>query len=125
MSKSKPVVLFVGDSSETLDLLSVVLKREEFGLVITKTSASGLIKAQSGIFDLVILEAQLPDGSGIELCKEIRKFDKRAPILFFSADAHPKRIEEAMIAGAQAYLSQPTHPSVLLETVERFIGKSG
>ncbi len=124
MSKSKPIVLIVGANSETLELFSEVLKKEGYKVVTTQTSVSGLIKAQSGVFDSFILDLHLPDGSGIELCKEIRKFDKPTPILFYSADAQPKRIEDAMKAGAHAYLSQLKHPFVLLETVERLIGKS-
>jgi DNA-binding NarL/FixJ family response regulator len=58
------------------------------------------------------------------LCREIREFDKKMPIIFYSADDLPKNIEEAMKAGAQAYLRKLVIPTVLLETVARLLNQS-
>lgn len=124
MSNVVPTILCVDDNPDTLDLLTVILKQEGHQVVTTQSKTSGLIKAHSGIFNLYILDVSLPDGSGIEMCKEIRGFDRNTPILFYSADALPQHIEEAMKAGAQAYLSEPVFPTVLIETVTRLLRQS-
>lgn len=121
MSNFIPTVLCVDDNADTLELLKVILMQEGYRVITTQSKNSGLIKARSGIFNLFILDVNLPDGSGIELCREIRAFDKQTPIVFYSADALPCHIEEALKAGAQAYLQQPLYPSVLNETVTRLI----
>ena len=123
MGKSTSVILCVDDNIETCEMLSSLLKQEGYEVITTQGYASGLIKAHSGIFDLFILDVMLPDGSGIELCREIRKFDKQTSVLFYSADSRPARMEEAMKAGAQGYLAQPVQPVILLETVKRLTQK--
>jgi CheY-like chemotaxis protein len=121
VGKLSPAILCVDDNPDTLELLSVILKPRGYLVATTNSHTIGLIKARSGAFNLIILDVNLEDGSGIELCKEIREFDKEVPIIFYTADAQPKSIEAAMKAGAQAYLKQPVEIRVLLETVDRFL----
>jgi CheY-like chemotaxis protein len=124
VGKFSPAILCVDDNPDTLDLLSVILKPKGYLVATTNSKTMALIKARSGAFNLFILDLYLEDGSGIELCREIREFDKKVPIIFYTADARTKSIEEAGKAGAQAYLKQPVDPLVLLETVERLLNKS-
>jgi DNA-binding response OmpR family regulator len=121
MGRLIPTILCVDDNPDALESLRVILRREGYQVVTTQSKTSGIIKARSGVFDLFILAIELPDGSGIELCKEIRTFDKQTPIVFYSVDGVPFHLEGAIKAGAQAYLKQPVHPTVLNETVARFL----
>jgi DNA-binding response OmpR family regulator len=125
MSRAIPMILCVNNNPDTLELLTVILKYEGYQIILTQSKISGLIKALSGIFNLFILDVDLADGSGIDLCREIREFDKKTPIIFYSADDLPKNIEEAMRAGAQAYLRKLVIPNVLLETVARLLNQPG
>jgi two-component system, OmpR family, alkaline phosphatase synthesis response regulator PhoP len=121
------MILCVNNNPDTLESLCVILDQAGFGVITAQTGSKAIIKAHSGIFDLFILDVHLSDGPGIELCKEIRKADKRTPVLFYSSDGQPRHIEEAMKAGAQAYLTEAALPMVLLEFVARLIkeAKSG
>jgi DNA-binding response OmpR family regulator len=121
LSPSIPTILCINQNPETLKLLAVILKYEGYKIITAQSKTSGFINAQSGIFNLIILDVNLADGSGIDLCKEIREFDQKTPIIFYSADDSPKLVEEAMKAGAQAYLKQLVVPNVLLETVARLL----
>jgi two-component system, OmpR family, copper resistance phosphate regulon response regulator CusR len=116
VSQSKSLILCVSDNPDTLEFLKGSLIKGDYNVVIARTSASGLIKARTGVFDTIILDVELPDGSGIELCKEIRKIDKKLPILFYSPDT--RRIEAAIKAGANAFLHRPVS-IVFLEAVGR------
>jgi DNA-binding response OmpR family regulator len=51
--------------------------------------------------------AQKSAGSGIDLCREIRVFDKATPIVFYSGFSSEKDEAEGLAAGAQAYLQKP------------------
>jgi DNA-binding response OmpR family regulator len=123
MGRFIPTILCVDDNPDALESLKVILRREGYQVVTTQSKTSGIIKARSGVFDLFILGFELPDGSGIELCEEIRTFDKQTPIVFYSVDGVPNQLEGAIKAGAQAYLKQPVHPTILNETVARHIKK--
>ena len=71
--------------------------------------------------DLYLLDTRLPDGSGIDLCRQIRSEDLYSPIIFYSGEARPEMIEEAMKAGAQAYLKKPIDPFEVGETIAGLI----
>jgi DNA-binding response OmpR family regulator len=66
----------------------------------------------------------LPDGSGLDLCKQIREFDKATPILFYSAAAYEMDRAEAIKSGAQAYLIKPSQPSELCQLVTSLINSN-
>jgi DNA-binding response OmpR family regulator len=117
-------ILCVDDNPDTLDLLSAILTREGYFVDTTNSKSRALIKARYRTFNLFILDVNLEDGSGIDLCREIRKFDKKVPIIFYTADAQIKSIEAAGRAGAQAYLKQPVETLVLIEAINRLLDKS-
>jgi two-component system OmpR family response regulator len=58
-------------------------------------------------FDLFVLDIQVPDGSGIDLCRELRRQDESASIILYSAAAYPNDIDKGMHAGADAYVAKP------------------
>ena len=63
----------------------------------------------------------MPGSSGIELCKELRGFDEKTPILFYSGAAYDEDKELAHDCGAQAYVTKPADGDVLAAEVLRLI----
>jgi DNA-binding NarL/FixJ family response regulator len=63
----------------------------------------------------------LEDGSGIELCMELRRIGIDAPILFYSGVGNRDEIQNAMHAGAQGFLVKPAAFEDVLQNVSRFI----
>jgi DNA-binding response OmpR family regulator len=61
----------------------------------------------------------LPGGSGIGLCRAIREFDPYTPILFYSAAAYERDIQDALRSGAQAYLVKPVKFDDLQQAVAK------
>jgi len=114
-------VLYIEDHEDTRELVTLVLEQKSFEVVTGATIASGVALAASEQFDLYLLDSWLPDGSGLDLCKQIRKFDNATPILFYSAAAYEIDRDQALKSGAQAYLVKPTHPSELCTVVESLV----
>ena len=110
-------VLYIEDHEDTRDLVTLVLMEKNYEVVSGATIESGVALAGSQHFDLYLLDSWLPDGSGLELCKQIREFDKATPILFYSAAAYATDQDAAMNSGAQAYLTKPSAPSELCNLV--------
>ena len=67
----------------------------------------------------------MSDRSGGELCRAIREFDPHTPILFYSAAAYERDIQDALRAGAQDYLVKPLIPDELMQAVSRLISATG
>jgi DNA-binding response OmpR family regulator len=114
-------VLYIEDHEDTRELVTLVLEQKSFEVVTGVTIKNGVALAYSQQFDLYLLDSWLPDGSGLELCRLIREFDKVTPILFYSAAAYEIDRVEAIKSGAQAYLIKPSHPSELCSLVTSLI----
>jgi DNA-binding response OmpR family regulator len=68
--------------------------------------------AQAEQFDLYLLDTRFPEGSGLELCRQLRKFNSQTPIVFYSGDAYEADKAKGLAAGADAYLVKPNTDTV-------------
>src|SRR5689334_9246604 len=116
-----PRVLYIEDHEDTRELVTLVLEQRSYDVVTGATIETGIALAGSQHFDLYLLDSWLPDGSGLDLCRQIREFDKATPILFYSAAAYEIDKDQAINSGAQAYLIKPSHPSELCTLVDSLI----
>jgi len=73
--------------------------------------------------ELVTMDIIMPDMSGIEAVKEIKKLDPDAKILMVSAMGQQALVLEAVQAGAIDYVVKPFQPSRVLESIERIAKK--
>ena len=119
--QNAPRVLYIEDHEDTRELVTLVLEQKSYEVVTGSTIKSGVDLAGSQDFDLYLLDSWLPDGSGLDLCRQIREFDKATPIVFYSAAAYEIDRAEALDSGAQAYLVKPSQPSELCSLVTSLI----
>jgi len=118
-------ILCVEDHQDTLDLFVLVLSQLNYEVVSASTVAEALEATRKQTFDLLILDSHLSDGTGTDLCRRIRENDKTTPILFCSADAYEKNREEALNAGAQAYLVKPVTITEMSNSIREMLSSSG
>ena len=119
--KTLPRVLYIEDHEDTRELVTLVLEQKRYEVVTGSTIESGVALANEQEFDLYLLDSWLPDGSGLDLCKQIRQFDQTTPIVFYSAAAYEMDKDLAIQSGAQAYLVKPSAPSELCSLVSSLI----
>ena len=114
-------VLCVDDDEDTCAMLRGLLSLIgcQVSTAATAADALGLIALER--FDLYLLDNWLPGGSGVELCREIKRSDPSAPVVFYSGAGLESEREEALAAGAQAYLLKPGDVALLVETVRRLL----
>ena len=117
-----PTVLCVEDDEDSREMLSLLLKhwRIETKAVGTATQALSMIQAER--FDLYLLDTQLPDLDGFELCRRMRSLDPKTPILFFSGAAYESDKQKGMEAGASAYVAKPDIEGVM-GYIKRFVSR--
>ena len=115
-------ILYIEDHEDTRDLITLVLSRSNHQVTTGSRIEDALKLARQQHFDLYILDSWLPDGTGIELCKQLREFDHRTPIMFFSGLAYEADKQAAIDHGAQRYLIKPTDIRLLSKEVNELIG---
>ena len=114
-------ILYLEDHDDTVELVTLVLSRNNYNVVAAKNYDDALRLARTRAFDLYLIDNWVIGGSGIELCKKLRKTDPVTPILFYSAAAYEYDKEEAFAAGADGYIIKPALHEQLLREVSRLI----
>ncbi len=117
-------VLVVEDSLETRDLLCRTL--EEAGHEVTAVANLGdaLRAVESGNLEVAIVDVMLPDGSGVEFCRELRGRGVPLPILFLTARGEVEDRIAGLDAGGDDYLRKPFAIAELRARV-RALGRRG
>ncbi|HUR55786.1 MAG TPA: hybrid sensor histidine kinase/response regulator [Gemmataceae bacterium] len=120
--KTAPTLLVVDDNPATLYATSRTLRAVGFTVVEATTGAEAL--AAAGGADLVLLDVHLPDADGRDVCRELRARPSvvRLPIVHVSA-VFVADLDKVLglEAGADAYLTRPVDPSVLVATVKALL----
>jgi DNA-binding response OmpR family regulator len=119
-TKSKRI-LHVEDDADNREMVSLMLS--EYQVISVETIAAGLVAAKQHDFHLYLIDNQLVDGLGVDLCREIRRFDKDTPIVFcsgFTDDAHQRT---ALNSGATGILAKPFDRGRLVAVVEKQLAK--
>ena len=121
-------VLVVDDSKVMRDMVVACLRARE-GLRFTH-AASGLEAIERlslGAFDLVVLDLNMPDIGGIEVLEFVRGQDKlrELPILIVTTRGDETSREQALRAGASAFMTKPFTPEGILGEVEGLLGANG
>ena len=114
-----PVVLLVDDDPTALAILSGMLKQEGFGTIgaTTVQEAEAIIARES--FNLAVLDVNLPDGNGLDLCRFMKNGMRRhdVPVLMLSADDDVRTKVAGFEAGAVDYVTKPFHRTEVLARV--------
>lgn len=106
-------VLIVDDESQILRALRVVLRDAGFEVLPATGVAEALDSASLYPPDAAIIDLVLPDGDGIEITRELRKWTQ-APIIVLSAIGEEEQKVRALEAGADDYVTKPFAPRELV-----------
>jgi DNA-binding response OmpR family regulator len=115
------VVLCVEDDPDTQEMLRILLREYGYGFEIAGTRADALRLIREKEIALVLLDNTLPDGNGVELCRQVREFDKQLPIVFVSGSAHEDERLAALGSGANAFLTKPLALDKLFATLNDYV----
>ena len=108
-------LLYAEDDPDTREMICVALEFEGFEVVCPDNPQEFLKLAKAEKWDVFMLDNWMPDMNGIELCRELRKFDSVTPIVFYSAAAYQTEKQKALASGAQSYITKPALLEVLVE----------
>lgn len=95
-------ILLVENHVALRECLSGILVEWGYTVEAAGNAADGLMHARAARVSLYLIDVGLPDGNGIELCRQIRTFDSSTPIVIYSGDEYFEA--SAIEAGAQAFI---------------------
>jgi two-component system sensor histidine kinase RpfC len=110
-------LFYVEDHADSREMLTLILERAGYRMTTASSINEGLSVLKQERFDLIILDSRFADGSGLDLCRQIRLFDPLTPIIFYSSSAYASDIAAGLAAGAQKYLTKPLGIDTISETI--------
>lgn len=117
-------ILLIEDEIRLAEALGQLLKIQGYHVDICNIGGHGQDMAETGIYDVIILDRILPDMDGVNLLKSIRANNVSTPVIFLTAkDTIPNKIE-GLDAGADDYLIKPFDSNELLARVRALSRRS-
>jgi PAS domain S-box-containing protein len=117
-------ILYIEDNTSNLELVNRVLAtRPRLKLISTMQGSQGIQMARDHLPDVILLDLHLPDMSGEEVLRVLRKDPAtgQTPIVVITADATRRRVNELFAAGADDFLTKPLDVRRFIEVVERAV----
>lgn len=111
-----PRILLVEDESAIADTVAYALGTEGFEVEHRLLGGDALRRLRAGGIDLVVLDVGLPDGSGFDVCRELRGFSA-VPVLFLTARGDEIDRVLGLEIGGDDYLTKPFSPRELVARV--------
>ncbi len=122
-SELKIKVLYVEDNEVVREGTAELLKEFFYTVETASNGLEGLEKFKKDKFDIVITDINMPKMNGIEMIKEIKKLDKRIPIIVITAFSDFKYIAECIKIGVYGYILKPIDINQLLEVISTVLEK--
>ncbi len=122
MSQPTCRILCVDDHRDTSEMLKLLLANEDYEVQTAATMEEACSLAAANEFDLYVLDKRLPDGTGIELCERLNGITPGIPCIFYTGDAYEIHRQEAIAAGAAAFVAKPDIEA-LIDAVHRLLSE--
>ncbi len=116
-------VLICDDDLFVLKMIGTYLKKEGFEVVEAQDGKQGLEQAQKVKIDVAILDVNMPDMTGLELCAALRKIKgyEKIPIVIATTESKGPMVTKGKRAGATAWMVKPLTGSSVKDVIEKTI----
>ncbi len=124
-----PRLLIVDDHPTNLKVAELILAQTGAHLVTATNGAEAVASFRTERFDAVLMDMQMPVMDGLEATRTIRSHERAqgdppTPIIMVTANALPEHEEASRAAGADAFLTKPVNPALLLTTLQAQLNAS-
>lgn len=124
MTAPQKTVLIIEDEADAAELFAEMMRVSGFRVLKPSSSMPAITLMSTENPDLVILDIMMPDVSGLDILRQMRRDPAltNIPVVVVSAKSMPADIRNGMEAGASTYLTKPVGFLDLKEAVERALG---
>lgn len=127
-AKAKPIRLFLVDDHQVVlvGLRTVLHKRQGITVVGEAGSRADAVRAAKRLKpDVILMDVRLPDGSGVEACRDILANHPTTRVIFLTSFADDELAQAAVLAGAQGYVLKTIDSDMLVQSIHAvFKGQS-
>ncbi len=118
-------ILIVDDDQESLKLIELLLQRQGYEVISASSGQGALDRAQAEQPDLIILDIMMSAMDGYEVCRRLRHdpLTQHVPVIMFTAKTMVDDKVAGFEAGADDYLTKPTHPVELVSRVKTALAR--
>lgn len=119
-------ILVVDDDLDSLKLIGLMLQRQGYHVLTTPKGTQALAHAEGEQPDLILLDIMMSDADGFEVCRRIKHHPRLAniPVVIFTAKSSADDKIAGFEAGADDYLTKPTHPAELASRIRALLARS-
>jgi PAS domain S-box-containing protein len=121
------LVHYIEDNETNVEVMrGILMQRPQISLSVSTLGLDGLAAVRARRPDLILLDMQLPDISGIELLRHLKQDEAvgSVPVVVVSADATPTHIQQALTSGALQYVTKPLDVARFLDTLDGILAEA-
>jgi|EP01037_Dinobryon_pediforme_P011427 two-component system cell cycle response regulator CtrA len=117
-------VLLIEDDSATAQSIELMLKSEGFNVYTTDLGEEGIDLGKIYDYDLILLDLNLPDMSGLDVLRQLRVAKINTPIMILSGTAEIDTKVKSFGGGADDYMTKPFHKDELVARIHAVVRRS-
>ena len=102
-------------------LFALILKKLGLEVVIAEEGQEGVEKVREEVFDLILMDMQMPRMNGYDATRQIRREGYEMPIIAVTADAMKGDEEKCLQAGCSGYMPKPVDKEKLIEILWQYL----
>lgn len=116
-------ILLVEDDLSLIDGLEYALEKSGFKADVGKTIQEATLLFINNVYDLILLDLSLPDGTGFEMCKRIRQTSS-VPVIFLTASNKEVHVVKALDIGGDDYITKPFRLNELISRINALLRRT-
>ena len=116
-------ILYVEDDLSLIDGLKYTLEKSGYLVDNARTVKEALAFYRQNKYDLLLLDVTLPDGSGFDICKEVRN-QSTVPIIFLTASDEEINVVMGLDMGGDDYITKPFKLNELISRIKAILRRS-
>ena len=115
-------LLIIEDQTISAHLIFNIVEKQ-YRVIYARTLTDARTLLYKNAIDLILLDNQLPDGIGIEYCKELKSYShtKNIPVIMITADTDEETELAALEAGASDFIHKPPNRAIALERIKKHL----
>lgn len=119
---ASPAVLVIDDDAVVRQFVELVLAQAGYNVSSVATAELGIKALQTARWDLVLLDINMPDMTGLDVLRLLRQYQRvKAAVMMMTSRGDAATVRQALATGADGYLVKPFGPQDLLKRVQAML----